>query len=73
MHIPSRVHANSVVRPCKFRRVSMQLRGKDQQQRNPAAILTISEQKSLNLRPMSFPNLSLRNLFGIGLLDFQPL
>ena len=34
---------------------------------------TISEPKSLNLRPMSFLNYSLRNLFAIGRLDFQPL
>ena len=67
MLIPLCVHANSVVCPCKWVKKTKKL------QKCRAAIVIYFKAKSLNLRPMSFLNFSLRKLIAISWLYFLPL
>ena len=70
------VHANSIVRPCKFR-PSMQIpscihTNEWQRKKTCNNFQPFLRKKFLNLRPMSFLHFSVRNLFAIDRLDFQP-
>ena len=81
MQIMSCVQENSDARWCKFHRASMQIplcvHGNEWQTQKKLLsawrLFTISEQKMINLRTMSFLNFSLSNLFfhwPIGLVTF---